>query len=163
MLANYAKLEYMLYAYYMRGYRRGLDVREEYGEAMARFHNDDTVEFPLRMLSLDFANIRHFGPSLGNLTELYRITFDKRYLEIAGDYAEALIQMFPGPDYGTHRGAFWDRITEKPKTGPLDPETFQRYMYKLYFCWVRMANYARLIGDSQFTEAMNRYAIGSAR
>ena len=138
MLANYDKLEYLLYAYYLRGYRRGLDVMRDWGEAVARFHSDTTKAFPLRMLRPNYKNIRHFGPPLGNLTELYRVTWDERYLDIARDYAKALVDMFP------------------------DPETFARYGGKLRFIWQGTANYADLTGDRELTEALVRYATGMA-
>lgn len=157
MLADYTKLEYLLYAYYMRGYRRGLDVMKEYGEAMARFRDDETREFPLRMLRPNFENIRHFGPALGNMTELYRVTWDDRYLDIARDYAEALVQMLPGPDFGKHKGRFWDWMRDEVKQKSSDPN-YLAASDKLRFTWEGMANYADLTGDPRLIEAMLRYA-----
>jgi len=138
MLANYDKLEYLLYAYYLRGYRRGLDVMKDWGEAVARFHSDTSKAFPLRMLRPNYKNIRHFGPPLGNLTELYRVTWDERYLDIARDYAKALLDMFP------------------------DADTFGRYRGKLRFIWQGTANYADLTGDRALTDVLVRYARGMA-
>ena len=162
MLSNYDQLEYLLYSYYLSGYRRGLDVMKEYGEAMARFHNDQTKKFPLRMLPPAFRNARHFGPPLGNMIELYRVTWDERYLEIARDYAEAFIQMFPGPDYGKYRGKFWNQIIGNIKEASADPNHLSNYLGKLKFTWDGQSNYARLTGEKKFLDVLKRYATASA-
>jgi|GEM_PF-2693749 len=137
-LTTYDKLEYMAYAYYMRGDRRALDVFKDWGEAARRFHDDPDVQFPLKMLRPQFRNVRHFGPPLGNLTELYRLTWDDEYLRMARDYAKAFIEMFP------------------------DDKTFGSYFSKLQFCWEGMANYARLANDRPFIDVYRKYATKSA-
>lgn len=135
-LTNYAKLEYMLYYYYMRGYRRGKDVMQDWGEAVKELHDDFTKNFPLRILKPRYENIRHLGPPLGNLTELYRVTWDREYLNIAKDYADGLIKIFPKDNF----------------------DYFCQYANKIDYCWEGMANYYRLTNHPEFKNTILKYA-----
>ncbi len=94
MLTHYDRLDFMLLAYYLRGDRRGLEVMKLWGDAAWRFRDDPTKHFPLKMLPpRDIEHARHYGPNLLNLLELYRATWDERYLTMARDFAAALVQL----------------------------------------------------------------------
>ncbi|MHC4874659.1 MAG: hypothetical protein ACYTFY_22645, partial [Planctomycetota bacterium] len=122
---NYNKLEYMLFYYYMRGYRRGLEVMKDWGNAYARLYKAGITHSPLQMISTPkYSNRRHFGPPLGNMTELFRATYDMKYLTVAFDYVNAIIEMVPEEE-----------------------KTYYRYVSKNAFCWESEANYLRLMPD----------------
>jgi hypothetical protein len=94
MLTHYDRLDFMLLAHYLRGERRGLDVMKLWGDAAWRFRDDPNVIFPLKMLPPeDIEHARHYGPNLLNLLELYRATWDERYLTMARDFADALVKL----------------------------------------------------------------------
>ncbi|MDP6504336.1 MAG: hypothetical protein QF886_12010, partial [Planctomycetota bacterium] len=132
---NYDKLEYMLYCYYMRGYRRALSVMKDWAELSLRYYLAGNEKRPLRMIRPPrLKNIRHYGPPLGNLTELYRVTWDERYIGAARNWAKALVDMHPKKDED------WKNLGA------------------LQFCWEGMANYVRLTKDPAPTEAMASYA-----
>lgn len=136
MLTWYDRLDYMLQAYFLRGERRGLDVLREWGEAVDRFHGDPTKPFPLTMLPpRDIENARHFGPNMLNLLELYRVTWDERYLTHAKGFADALVTLTrldePGAD--------------------LDPSSLS-YIFDPMLAWWRFT------GDDTFRRATLRLA-----
>lgn len=134
---NYDKLDYMLYAYYMRGYRRGLEVMKDWAELHLRFYKAGKDRDPFQMLlppAQRLDDIRHFGPPLGNMTELYRATWDERYLAAARDWAAALVEMVPKERDG------WKNLGA------------------IHFCWEAMANYVRLTGDAAMRDALLAYA-----
>ena len=131
---NYNKLEYMLYSYYMRGYRRALSVMKDWAELSMRYYLSNEHR-PLRMIRPPrLKNIRHYGPPLGNLTELYRVTWDERYLAAANNWSKALVDMHPKKDEDwKNQGA-------------------------VHFCWESMSNYIRLTGDPALKKVMASYA-----
>jgi len=139
MLANYAKLEYLAYAYYLRGYRRALDVMKDYGEALVKYHNNPKAAFPLRMNKVIYKQVRHLGPPMGNMTELYRITWDERYLDVARDYAQAMIDILP------------------------DQAGFAKWQGKLPFVWEALTRFAEQTDDKALTDALKYYTVNAAQ
>ncbi|MDA1138440.1 MAG: hypothetical protein O3B01_07635 [Planctomycetota bacterium] len=131
---NYDKLEYMLYSYYLRGNRRALSVMKDWAELSLRYYLSNENR-PLRMIRPPkLENIRHYAPPLGNLTELYRVTWDERYLEAARNWSKALVEMHPKNDED------WKNLGA------------------LQFCWESMSNYVRLTGDPALKKVMASYA-----
>jgi hypothetical protein len=134
---NYDKLEYMLYAYYMRGYRRGLEVMKDWADLHLRCYRDGKDQDPFQMMlpaKTRIKDIRHYGPPLGNMTELYRATWNERYLNAAKDWAAALVEMCPMTDDG------WKDLGE------------------IQFCWEAMNTWADFVGDRSFRESLTAYA-----
>jgi len=72
------------------------------------------------------------------MTELYRATWDERYLEAARDWAKALVEMFPKNEED------WGKLGA------------------VHYCWKAMANYVRLSGDAALMEALEGYARRAA-
>lgn len=131
---NYNKLEYMAYAYYIRGYQRALNVLKDWGDGFSRVYLKNKSKYPFQMIRPPkLKNKRHYGPVLGNMVELYRLTFDKKYLKVADRYADAIIKMLP------------------------QAETLS-YFSKYAFCFEGEANYLRLNPENNdFRSAIKFY------